>query len=587
MFGALFALTSAVAGAAVGIVGPARPAAAASPALPGTPCPSFPADATWNTPITGLPVDPHSQTWLASMNASGTLLHPDFGPSGTATPYGIPWVASAAAPSTVVSFQYPAESDPGPYPFTASTPIEGGPSSGGDRHAIMVDTATCTLYELYDARYQAGGSTAGSGAIWNLNSDAFRPAGWTSSDAAGLPILPLLVNFDQASIGVMDHAIRMTASCTQQAYIWPARHQAGQANANCPPMGARFRLNAGYSPSGPCSTICQAVVQAMKTYGLIVADNGSNWSFQGTADGRWTYPDVDELKQIPASQFQAVDEACLAVNADSAQAYQPGTAGYAAHCGGGSPPTPGPNDCAFNAPTVGITPSGPGYLTVDSAGQVCASGGAPWAGDAAPLALAAPVKTIVATPDGGGYWLLGSDGGIFSYGDAGFYGSTGGLRLAAPVVSMAVTPDGRGYWLVAADGGVFTFGDGVFRGSTGGLHLVAPVVGMAVAPSGDGYWLVAADGGVFTFTGEGFYGSLGGLALNQPIVGMSSTPDGRGYTLVAADGGVFTFGDAHFYGSLGNAPPVTPVVDLAPLPGDAGYYLVDSGGQVFPFGPGG
>jgi hypothetical protein len=568
-------------------------AATTGPNVPGTTCSSFPADAGWNTPVTGLPTDPRSGSWLAAMQSSGTDLHPDFGPSGDPNnPYGIPYVVvDSSTATTSVGFQYASESDPGPYPFGSTTPIEGGPAATGDRHAIMVNRSTCELYELWDARYSSSGATAGSGATWSLTSDALRPAGWTSADAAGLPILPLLTDYDQASSGSIDHAIRVTAACTSQSYLWPARHEAGSANTSCPPMGARFRLDPSFNlPAGACSTVCQAVVTAMKTYGLIVADNGSNWYFQGTADTRWTYSDVDQLKQIPASAFSAVDESCLQVSADSAQAYQPGSSGYSAHCGDGLPVSNGGNDCSFAAPTVGIAAAAsggnPGYLRVDSAGQVCASGSAVWKGDLAGVHLAAPVVGITATTDASGYWLLGADGGIFSFGDARFYGSTGAVRLAGPVVAMAATGDGRGYWLLARDGGVFSFGDARFRGSTGGLRLAAPVVGMAVAPAGNGYWLVAADGGVFTFTPSGFYGSLGGVRLNRPIVGMASAPDGRGYILVGSDGGVFVFGDGRFYGSLGSAPPAAPVVDLAPVPTGNGYFLVDRTGRVYPFGPG-
>ena len=301
--------------------------------LPGTECPAFPADNVWNTPITGLPVNPDSSTWMASMDSSTTYLHPDFGPSGhPKKPYGIPWqIVSPSQPLVKVRFTYSDQSDPGPYPLSRSTPVE----NGSDRHAIMVNPSTCTLYELYDTHYRPHGkSSAGSGAIWSLESDALRPAGWTSADAGGLPILPGLVNYDEVTSGAMDHAIRFTAECTQKAYIWPARHEAGQDNPNCPPMGARFRLSASFSlPPAQCSAMCQTVITTMQTYGLILADNGSNWFFQGTADTRWTYGEVDQLKQIPASDFVAVDESCLMVAPNSGQAYQPGTADYTASCG--------------------------------------------------------------------------------------------------------------------------------------------------------------------------------------------------------------------------------------------------------------
>jgi hypothetical protein len=262
---------------------PAGAVEAAGSVFPGTTCPGFPANNVLNTPITGLPVDANSATWLAAMGASSTYLHPDYGPSGNeAVPYGIPWqIVSPTQKLVTVKFSDPGQSNKGPYPFSASTPIEGGPKSTGDRHALMVNPSTCTLYELYAAHYRpSGGSTAGSGAIWSLKSNALRPASWTSADAAGLPIAPLLVNYDEVKAGVMDHAIRVTAQCTQQSYLWPARHEAGVSNTNCPPMGARFRLNAGFTlPKTECATVCQTVLTTMKTYGLIVADNGSNWYF--------------------------------------------------------------------------------------------------------------------------------------------------------------------------------------------------------------------------------------------------------------------------------------------------------------------
>lgn len=306
--------------------------------LPRTRCDVFPSDNVWNTPITDLPVDVHSATWLTSMNASTTLLHPDYGPSSNPRkPYGLPWsIVPARTTFTRIKFLYASQSYRGPYPLTALTPIEGG----SDRHALMVDpsrsatSAACTLFETYATSYRADGrSVAGSGATWNLNSNALRPSGYTSADAAGLPILPGLVNYDEVASGSMNHALRFTVECTQQSYLWPARHEAGRANTNCPPMGARFRLNASFSlPTSSCAAFCQTVLTTMKTYGLFVADNGSNWYFQGTADTRWTASEVDQLKAIPASQFVAVDESCLMVSPNSGQAVQPGTPGFARRC---------------------------------------------------------------------------------------------------------------------------------------------------------------------------------------------------------------------------------------------------------------
>jgi hypothetical protein len=333
-------LSAVVCLAAAGAVASANAEAAApasGPMMPGTSCPAFPADNVWNTPIIGLPVDPRGVQWLAHMDSASTFLHPDFGPSG-GIPYGIPVeVTPRQSDFTRLHFTYASQSDRGPYPFTAQTPIEGGASAGGDRHALMVDPATCKLYELYDAHYEPGGrSTAGSGAIWDLNSNRLRPAGWTSADAAGLPITPGLVSYQEAKSGHIDHAIRMTAQTTASSFIWPARHEAGSASvSDDPPMGARFRLKTSFSlPPSRCAGPCQAVLTAMRTYGLIVADNGSNWFFGGTADRGWTYQMVDQLKQIPAADFQAVDENCLRISPNSGQARQPGTLAYAKACGG-------------------------------------------------------------------------------------------------------------------------------------------------------------------------------------------------------------------------------------------------------------
>ncbi len=279
----------------------------------------FPADNVWNADISQLPVNAHSAQWLASMNAGSTHLHPDFGSSGDpSAPYGIPYtVVTDAHPKVSVSFQYAGESDAGPYPFGPDTPIEGGQNASGDRHAIMVDASTCTLYELYAAQYSPSGSTAGSGAIWNLGSDALRPATWTSADAAGLPIFPGLLRPDEVLAGAVTHAIRFTAQRTDRSFIWPARHQAGSASdPSLPPMGARFRLKASFDISG-YSPATQAVLTAMQHYGLILADNGSNWYFQGSASNFWGDQLIAELKTIPASAFEAVDESSLMVDPNS------------------------------------------------------------------------------------------------------------------------------------------------------------------------------------------------------------------------------------------------------------------------------
>jgi hypothetical protein len=305
-----------------------------STTVPGAPaCPMFPADNVWNTDISKLPIDSHNKAWLRSMHAGSTYLHPDFGPNTGGFPYGIPYNIVGNKQMLVhIRFKYASESNRGPYPFGSDTLIEGGKNAGGDRHAIMVNRDTCTLYELYDARYAPGRSTAGSGAIWHLESNALRPAGWTSADAAGLPILPGLLNFAQVKQAVrmgmpITHAIRFTAQVTRSAYLWPARHQAGASRSvNLPPMGARFRLKVSFNVAGFCSNAAKyckdakAILVEMQQYGLILADNGSNWYFQGSSFPQWPDALVSLLKRIRARNFQAINESCLMVHRDSGEA---------------------------------------------------------------------------------------------------------------------------------------------------------------------------------------------------------------------------------------------------------------------------
>ena len=302
---------------AVGVLPASRPAVAD---VEGTTCRVFPRDNVWHMNVAKLPVHAKSATWKRAMHAGSTDLHPDFGPPS----YGIPYTTvDAGQPKVAVHFTYADESDPGPYPFAAETPIEGG----SDRHAIMIDRSDCTLFELYAARWNGGDPAAGSGAIFHLegpDANDLRPAGWTSADAAGLPIFAGLLRYDEVHAGVVDHAIRMTASCTRDTHIWPARHDAGTSDARCPPMGARFRLRASFDLSGFGASV-RVVLKAMKRYGVIVADNGSDWYFQGTVDPRWTYRFVDQLKRVPASAFVAVDEhACRFAAGSAAFSYGPG-----------------------------------------------------------------------------------------------------------------------------------------------------------------------------------------------------------------------------------------------------------------------
>ena len=297
-------------GVCVGLVLSLAPTAAAAP-VPGTSCSVFPADNVWNMDVSRLPVALENRVWKKAMHAGSTLLHPDFG----APPYGMPFnVVGKATPTERVRFTYADESDRVRYPFTAKTRIEGG----SDRHALMIDKDTCSLYELFAARWNGGKPRAGSGAVFDLSSNALRSAGWTSADAAGLPIFPGLVRYDEVKAGAIDHAIRFTVACTPNRYVWPARHEAGVANADCPPMGARFRLRAGFGERG-YSPAARVVLTAMKHYGLIVADNGSDWYFQGTMDRRWSNRLLDQLKTISARAFVAVDESGCMVSSGSAR----------------------------------------------------------------------------------------------------------------------------------------------------------------------------------------------------------------------------------------------------------------------------
>jgi hypothetical protein len=289
-------------------------------------CQLFPANNIWNTPIDNLPVDANSQQYINTIGANNTV-HADFG-SGLwdGGPIGIPYTTVPGSQEKVnVTFYYDDESDPGPYPVPSDAPIEGGSSSDGDRHVLIVDRDNCILYELYDAWPHPDGSwEAGSGAIYDLKSNSLRPDGWTSADAAGLPILPGLVRYDEVAAGEINHAIRFTAPQTRRKYIWPARHYASSlTGTQYPPMGQRFRLKAGFDISG-FSARNQVILKALKKYGMILADNGSSWFISGTPDSRWYNDDLHQLSNIKGSDFEAVDESSLMINPNSGAALQGG-----------------------------------------------------------------------------------------------------------------------------------------------------------------------------------------------------------------------------------------------------------------------
>ena len=258
---------------------------------------------------------------MASIGTS-VGLHPDFGTVWNGAPNGIPFTSVPGTQQRVpVSFTYADESDPGPYPIPSDAPIEGGPNSSGDRHVLVVDRDNCVLYEMYDAHPTADGSwNAGSGAVFPLTSDALRPRGWTSADAAGLPILPGLVRYDEVSAGSIDHALRFTAVNTQRAYVWPARHFASSnTSTSVPPMGTRLRLKASVDISR-FSPANQVILRALQQYGMILADNGSNLYVSGAPDPRWDDSDLGNLRQIIGNNLEVVDASSLQVDPDSGQA---------------------------------------------------------------------------------------------------------------------------------------------------------------------------------------------------------------------------------------------------------------------------
>ena len=270
-------------------------------------CSVFPADNPWNQDISQAQVVPNSGTIIATIQGNGgTRLHPDFGENPG---YGIPFVVvpgdQALVPITYTA--YGDESDPGPFPIPADAPVEGGNASTGDRHVLVVRADTCDLFELYRAFRSTNGWRADSGARFDLRSNALRPLGWTSADAAGLPILPGLVRYEEVAAGEIKHAIRVTFSETRRGYVLPATHFASDNDsANLPPMGARLRLKASFDTS-QLTGQARVIAVAMQRYGLIVADNGSNWFFQGAPNPGWNDDDLGQLKAISGSNFEVVD----------------------------------------------------------------------------------------------------------------------------------------------------------------------------------------------------------------------------------------------------------------------------------------
>jgi hypothetical protein len=266
-------------------------------------CPIFPASSPFNEDISHAPVDPGSARYIAAIGA-GLHLHADFGSNLS---YGIPYaVVGPHQPKVPITFtEYGAESDRGPYPVPSNAPVEGA-GEEGDRHVLVLQRGACRLYELYHAHRSGGGWQAGSGAVFNLRRNALRPEGWTSADAAGLPIFPLLVRYPEVRAGRIDHALRVTVERTQRGYIHPATHFASaSSDPSLAPMGLRLRLKASFSLAGYRGEAL-VVLRALKRYGLIVADNGSSWYITGAPDPRWNDADLEQIKRVPGAVFEVV-----------------------------------------------------------------------------------------------------------------------------------------------------------------------------------------------------------------------------------------------------------------------------------------
>jgi hypothetical protein len=281
--------------------------------LPSAPrCTVFPPSNPWNQRVDKLPVAADSDAIIGSIGRDRGL-HADFG-SGLwdGGPIGIPiTVVGAGQRKSRVSFEYADESDKGPYPIPANVPIEGGSQSNGDRHALIVDRDRCRLYELYALYREGSGWRAGSGAIWDLRSNHLRPAGWTSADAAGLPIFPGLARYDEFKRGRIDHALRFTVSRTRRSFVWPARHFASNlTDPSLPPMGLRVRLGASFDVR-PFPPQARVVLTALKRYGMIVADNGADWYISGAPDARWSNDQLHTLGRVSGASFEVVDASSL------------------------------------------------------------------------------------------------------------------------------------------------------------------------------------------------------------------------------------------------------------------------------------
>jgi len=522
----------------------AATAAGATPVPEAPGCPMFPTDSYWHARVDRLPVDPASETYVANAGATNNA-HADFGAGLYAGgPIGIPYTTVPGTQATVpVTFDYADESDPGPYPIPTDAPIEGGAQSSGDRHVLVVDRDHCQLYETWSSYPLNGGTSwhAGSGAIFDLGSNALRPSTWTSADAAGLPILPGLVRYDEVQSGTIDHAIRITLRRTDRRFVWPARHQAGSNDATAAPMGAwvRLKAKADLSALGPQALV---VARALQQHGGIVADNGSSWFVSGAPDDRFDNNDLHTLGSLHGSDFEFVDPSSLVVGPDTGQA---------------APPPPARSDV-----TGGVTVDGYGGLHRFrvGAGPVLAAprGGPYWPGwDIA--------RGVALLPDHTGGYVLDGFGGLhpFAIGNAPMPPTAhGGPYWSGQDLARAVTirPDGTGGYVLDAAGGLHPFGlgaPGLPPTASSAPHWPGQDVarGIALRPDGVTGYVVTSTGSLrrVAFGGAPLPPRThGAYAAVRPVVrGVALLPDGSaGYTL-DDHGAVHPF-------AVGAANPVAP-----------------------------
>ncbi|MGZ6928463.1 MAG: hypothetical protein ACXVJX_07715 [Acidimicrobiia bacterium] len=519
----------------VGLVLPATGAGAAS--LPeGPACPMFPADSYWHARVDRLPVDPASDTYVANAGATSGV-HADFGAGlYDGGPIGIPYTTVVGTqPKVPVGFDYADESDPGPYPIPPNAPIEGGAGSSGDRHVLVVDRDACRDYEVYAAYPLRGGAawSAGSGAVFDLGSNAMRPATWTSADAAGLPILPGLVRYDEVASGEIDHAIRITLRRTDRRYVWPARHQAGSADPTAAPMGAWLRLkpDVDLSRLGPQARV---VARALQQHGAIVADNGSSWYLSGAPDSRWDNDDLHGLGALHGSDFEFVDPSSLVTDPNSGRVTT----------------APARSDVAG-----GLTVDGFGGLhrfRVGTGARLAAPRGAPaWPGwDIA--------RGVALLPDHSGGYVLDGFGGLHPF----------------AIGTDALPPAARGtpYWP----------GWDIARGVT-------------VLPDGSGGYVVDGFGGLHPFRiGRGGPPPAVTTVASWPgrdvARGVALRPDGRSGYVVTSTGvlaRVAFGGAARPPGARGTFRPATAVMrGVVLLPDGTGGYTLDDRGGLHPFAVG-